>query len=110
MDQNMAVSCEYRVVKYNIVLTNLGDAYSPRTGIFVAPCNGTFYVGFSGVRLSGKNVLLHLVRNGQRLLSAFDDSGCRVPDEEDVRQCSEMASNAFGAGAYNRRQALGRVT
>ncbi|ELT89753.1 hypothetical protein CAPTEDRAFT_98013 [Capitella teleta] len=95
MDQDMPVSSEYRVVKYNIVLTNLGDAYSPHTGVFVAPCNGTFYVGFSGVSLSGKDVLLHLVRNGQRLLSAFDNSGCQVPNEKDVRQCSGMASNAL---------------
>ena len=33
-------------------------------------------LGFSAVSYQGQSVLLHLVRKGQRLLSAFDSSGC----------------------------------
>jgi len=33
-------------------------------------------VGFSGVGYDSQDILLHLVRNGQRQLSAFDNSGC----------------------------------
>lgn len=94
MDQDMPVSSEYRVVKYNILLSNIGDAYSVLTGVFSVPHNGTYLVGFSAVSLSGHDVLLHLVRNNQRLLSAYDNSGCLVAADSKKRQCSGMASNA----------------
>jgi len=44
--------------------------------VFTAPVNGSYLVGFSGVGYDGQDILLHLVRNGQRQLSAFDNSGC----------------------------------
>jgi len=76
MDQNLPRSGEYRVVHFNVILTNDAGAYSPSTGVFTAPLNGSYLVGFSGVGYDGQDILLHLLRNGQRQLSAFDNSGC----------------------------------
>ena len=76
MDHDQPSAAEYRVLLFNLILTNLGDGYDSYTGIFHAPVNGTYLVGFSGVSYHGQNVLLHLVRNTQRVLSAYDNSGC----------------------------------
>jgi len=64
------------VLRFNVVLANHGASYDPSTGVFTAPFNGSYLIGFGGVGYDGQSVLLHLVRNGQRLLSAFDNSGC----------------------------------
>jgi len=76
LDENLPRSDEYRVVRFNVVLTNYAGAYKPSTGIFTAPLNGSYLVGFSGVGYDGQDILLHLVRNAERQLSAFDNSGC----------------------------------
>ena len=93
MDMDIVQSeYEYRVVKYNVVLTNTHSIYNPNTGIFTAPVNGTYLVGFAGVSYHGQNVLLHLIRSGKRILSAFDNSGCSCCDEVNTK-CAGSASN-----------------
>lgn len=76
LDEDVPRSTEYRVLRFNVVLANHGTCYNPTTGVFTAPFNGSYLIGFGGVGYDGQSVLLHLVRNGQRLLSAFDNSGC----------------------------------
>jgi C1q domain len=76
LDEDVPRSTEYRVLRFNVVLANHGACYDPSTGVFTAPFNGSYLIGFGGVGYDGQSVLLHLVRNGQRLLSAFDNSGC----------------------------------
>ena len=94
LDQNLPLSGEYRVVRFNVVLSNHGAGYSPSTGVFTAPVNGTYLVGFSGVGYDGQDILLHLVRNGQRQLSAFDNSGCSC-----CRSSSEHVEGVSSASA-----------
>jgi len=59
LDQNLPRSGEYRVVRFNVVLTNHAAAYEPSTGKFTAPVNGSYLVGFSGVAYDGQDILLH---------------------------------------------------
>lgn len=76
MDTDMSKASEYRVVKFNVVISNLGGHYDVTSGVFTAPKNGTYMVGFNGVSYDGQSTLLHLVRNSTRLLSAYDSAGC----------------------------------
>jgi len=92
MDEDMSRAAEYRVVKYNLLLTNQGDAFDLGTGVFTAPANGTYMIGFSGVSYHGQDILLHLIRNGKRLLSAFDNSGCSCCGKTSGK-CAGSASN-----------------
>ena len=92
MDYDMEQSNEYRIVKFNVILTNTNNCYTPSTGIFTATVNGTYMVGFSGVSFHGQNVLLHLIRSGKRILSAFDNSGCACCEEVGAK-CAGSASN-----------------
>lgn len=101
LDEDIARATEYRVIHFNVILANIGDGYDPSTGVFTAPLNGSYLVGFSGVSYRGQSVLLHLVRNGQRLLSAFDNSGCEccsqatsAAADAGVNKCAGSASNA----------------
>ncbi len=54
MDEDMPRAVKYRVVKFSIVLSNLGGAYDAENGIFNTPINGTYVVGFSGVSYHGQ--------------------------------------------------------
>ena len=108
LDQNLPRSGEYRVVRFNVVLANHGGAYSPSTGVFTAPVNGSYFVGFSGVGYDGQDILLHLVRNGQRQLSAFDNSGCsccgatsgtRASDNADISSAGVTSGKCAGSAS-----------
>ena len=96
LDYDVEPRNEYRVIKYNIELLNTHSVYSVATGVFVAPSNGTYMFGMNAVSLQGYNVLLHMMRNGQRVLSAFDNSGCGCcSTSSDVKEleCAGAASN-----------------
>ena len=54
MDENMPRTVKYRVVKFSIILTNIGAAYDPENGIFTTPVNGTYVIGFTGVSYHGQ--------------------------------------------------------
>ncbi len=54
MDADMPRTVKYRVVKFSIVLSNIGAAYNPETGIFSTPLNGTYMLGFTGVSYHGQ--------------------------------------------------------
>ncbi|ESO05162.1 hypothetical protein HELRODRAFT_191389 [Helobdella robusta] len=100
-EEHIDNSSDYRVVKFNIVHTNVGGHYDVATGKFTAPENGTYLIGMNGVSFDGQHVLLHLNQNGKRMFSAFDSSGCSCCDNRDptLRQregefrCSGSASN-----------------
>lgn len=97
MDEDVLKSTEYRVLHFNVVHTNYGDNYDPSTGVFTTPINGTYLLGINGVSYNSQHILLHLVRNGQRMFSAFDSSGCSgytLPQAATPSiRCSGSASN-----------------
>ncbi|KAK2149743.1 hypothetical protein LSH36_438g01000 [Paralvinella palmiformis] len=66
-----------RLMHFDVVITNIGAGYDVKSGHFKPPINGTYFFGFGGVSFDGQNILLHLVKDGQRIISAYDNSGCR---------------------------------
>lgn len=59
------------VVKYAHVVTNLGRAYQPRTGIFTVPYRGLYSVSCSLMSNPYNEVHLDLVKNGKRISSIY---------------------------------------
>ncbi len=99
MNADWPTSDEYRILRFDVILTNLGGGYNDLTGEFTSPVNGTYFIGFGGVSYHGENILLHLVKNTQRVLSAFDNSGCYCCEKEHVTwgseaECAGSASNS----------------
>nr|XP_046185735.1 complement C1q-like protein 2 [Oncorhynchus gorbuscha] len=54
------------------VLTNIGSAYNPITGVFTAPVRGVYYFRFSGNGFAGHDMGLSIFKDGQRMMSVYE--------------------------------------
>ncbi|XP_071315947.1 complement C1q-like protein 4 [Trachinotus anak] len=61
------------VVKYDTVITNIGDAYSPATGLFTAPEAGVYYFSFSYSAKGNKPSKLVLRKNSDDIVASSDE-------------------------------------
>ncbi|XP_078340954.1 complement C1q tumor necrosis factor-related protein 3-like [Crassostrea virginica] len=55
------------VVKYDRILSNVGGAYHPSTGIFTAPYKGVYSISCSLMSNLSNNVHLQITKNGAKL-------------------------------------------
>ena len=55
------------VVKYDRVLSNVGGAYHPSTGIFTAPYNGVYSISCSLLSDPSNYVHLQIIKNGSKM-------------------------------------------
>ncbi|XP_076019561.1 caprin-2-like isoform X2 [Genypterus blacodes] len=56
---------------YKYVATNIGNAYNPQTGLFVAPARGAYHFEFH-VGAHGHVAGIILVKNGEQIFSAYE--------------------------------------
>lgn len=54
------------------IITNVGNAYSPATGIFEAPVEGVYYFRFTVFGLGSKSRRVSLFKNGQQIVIITD--------------------------------------
>ncbi|XP_036372042.1 complement C1q-like protein 2 [Megalops cyprinoides] len=57
-------------VVYKTVITNIGNAYSPNTGIFTAPVKGVYYFRMSIFARGSVATNAQLLKNGARIVTA----------------------------------------
>ncbi|CAL8327059.1 unnamed protein product [Lota lota] len=56
---------------FNKVLTNVGDAYNPNTGVFTAPVKGVYYFRYTGFSLAENDSGLSIFHAGRRVVSTY---------------------------------------
>ncbi|XP_059932835.1 cerebellin 11 [Gadus macrocephalus] len=56
---------------FNKVLTNIGDAYSPDTGVFTAPVKGVYYFRYTGYSRAMKPSGLSIFHADRRVVSTY---------------------------------------
>ncbi|KAL4237285.1 Elastin microfibril interfacer 2 [Mactra antiquata] len=61
-------------ILFDRVKVNVGDAYNPTTGIFVAPYAGMYVFTVTGTSKWGKTVTLELTVDGNRVAHIYSDS------------------------------------
>jgi hypothetical protein len=59
------------IIKYDKVITNVGKAYTPSTGIFLVPLSGIYTVSVSMMGDPTNKIHLQLERNGSELLRLY---------------------------------------
>ncbi|CAF92966.1 unnamed protein product [Tetraodon nigroviridis] len=57
------------------VLTNIGSAYDPETGVFTAPVSGLYYIRFTGCVGSSGSLNMALMKNGENVFAIYDTRG-----------------------------------
>ncbi|XP_071187832.1 complement C1q-like protein 2 [Salvelinus alpinus] len=67
------------ILVYKHVFNNIGEAYSPVTGIFRAPVNGVYYFTYTAFTTSSKGRRVSLFKNELLMVTVTDD----VSDSED---------------------------
>ncbi|KAF4086594.1 hypothetical protein AMELA_G00085290 [Ameiurus melas] len=60
------------ILKFQKVFTNIGNAYSPITGVFTAPVKGVYYFGFSAFANGKSSMGVHLRKNGNQVVATYD--------------------------------------
>ncbi|XP_059182160.1 heavy metal-binding protein HIP-like [Centropristis striata] len=59
-------------LKYSKVFTNIGDAYSPNTGIFTAPVRGVYYLQFTACGNQAGYIGVRVYKNNQKIMSNWE--------------------------------------
>ncbi|XP_034004143.1 complement C1q-like protein 2 isoform X2 [Trematomus bernacchii] len=62
-------------LKYSKVFTNIGQAYSPTTGIFTAPVRGVYYFRFNAWENRSAETGVQLFHNNHKKMGLYDYNG-----------------------------------
>ncbi|TRY79058.1 hypothetical protein DNTS_033307 [Danionella cerebrum] len=57
---------------FDKVLTNIGEAYDPITGVFTAPVRGVYYFRFTGSAFSSHDLGLSIFKGQKRFVSSYE--------------------------------------
>uniref|UniRef100_A0A671MM30 Cerebellin 11 n=1 Tax=Sinocyclocheilus anshuiensis TaxID=1608454 RepID=A0A671MM30_9TELE len=57
---------------FDKVLTNIGNAYDPITGVFTAPVKGVYYFRYSGSAFSSHDMGLSIFKGTTRFVSSYE--------------------------------------
>ncbi|XP_016107581.1 cerebellin 11 isoform X4 [Sinocyclocheilus grahami] len=57
---------------FDKVLTNIGNAYNPATGVFTAPVKGVYYFRYSGSAFSSHEMGLSIFKGTVRFVSSYE--------------------------------------
>ncbi|KAK3580245.1 hypothetical protein CHS0354_012772 [Potamilus streckersoni] len=64
----------YHPVVFDHVITNIGGAYHPHTGIFIAPVDGVYVFNLGGMSAPGRSIYLELVNDGTWIQSIYPNA------------------------------------
>uniref|UniRef100_A0A096MCW6 Cerebellin-1-like n=1 Tax=Poecilia formosa TaxID=48698 RepID=A0A096MCW6_POEFO len=68
----------YHTLAFKKVITNIGNAYNPETGIFTAPVKGLYYFRFTGVVGSTGKLNAGLKKNGENIVAIYHKAGTQA--------------------------------
>ena len=103
-----------QVIRYDNVITNVGKAYTPSTGIFLVPLSGIYTLSVSMMGHPHNGIHLQLVRNGSELVRLWTGGAgshelashtinveLTRGDRVWVQRMDNTGANIYGSETYN---------
>jgi hypothetical protein len=103
-----------QVIRYDKTITNVGEAYTPSTGIFLVPVSGIYTLSVSMMGHPKNGIHLQLVRNGSELVRLWTGGGgsyelashtinveLTIGDGVWVQRKDSTGANVYGSETYN---------
>ncbi|KAK3580243.1 hypothetical protein CHS0354_012770 [Potamilus streckersoni] len=66
---------DHHPIAFDHVITNIGGAYHPSTGLFIAPVDGVYVFNLGGMSRPRKRLHLEFVKDGTEIQSIYPDAG-----------------------------------
>ncbi|MEQ2311951.1 hypothetical protein AMECASPLE_025940 [Ameca splendens] len=85
----------YKTLEFKKVITNIGNAYNPETGIFTAPVKGLYYFRFTGVVGSSGKLNAGLKKNGVNIVAIYHKAGTQASASNGVTLELEQGDRIF---------------
>lgn len=63
-----------QTIIYDHVITNVGNTYDPRHGIFRAPVKGLYHMSLTSISMVDNAIFVEMVKDGQRLIHSYSGS------------------------------------
>ncbi|KAM4573383.1 complement C1q-like protein 4 [Odontesthes bonariensis] len=86
---------EDKTLDFKKVVTNVGNAYNPETGIFTAPVKGVYYFQLTGVVGSTGELNAGVKKNGQNMFAIYHKAGTQASASNSMTLELERGDRVF---------------
>ncbi|XP_017296964.1 complement C1q-like protein 2 [Kryptolebias marmoratus] len=82
-------------LKFERVVTNIGNGYDPATGVFTAPAKGLYYVQITGMVGSSGTLNAGLKKNGENMFAIHQKAGTQASASNGMTLALEQGDRLF---------------
>ncbi|XP_043963021.1 complement C1q-like protein 2 [Gambusia affinis] len=82
-------------LKFEKVITNIGNGYDPATGIFTAPVTGLYYIRATGIAGPNGELQAGVKKNGENMFAIFQKAGSQSGASNAMAMALQQGDRVF---------------